>query len=290
MKPRTQKVSYSSYKKRVISKLSQVKTWAGNGVFKRQGCYYKPYILPLEGENNPRNRAKAIEKYLGFDCSTYFPTGLGLHQYAHHLNSSQTLCLMFFSRLIEEKQITNFIKNAFGIEMHEGAEVHFEYRQDSPISDKESRYQFIINGNVEYEGTSFDFHIQDGHTEIFFEIKFTEDGFGKATNDARHKCKAKQYQNLLPEDIRIKTTQDDILKFYQLFRNIIRVDQKNKYVIFITDANNPSTNRDICKFKKLIDCDLSPMHIQFKTWQELSEIYRAFAELPLQFNAILTQQ
>lgn len=63
MKPRTQKVSYSSYKKRVISKLSQVKTWAGNGVFKRQGCYSKPYILPLEGENNPRNRAKAIEKY-----------------------------------------------------------------------------------------------------------------------------------------------------------------------------------------------------------------------------------
>ena len=41
------------------------------------------------------------------------------------------------------------------------------------------------------EGTNFDFHISDGDKEYFFEIKFTENGFGKASNDDRHSQKIK---------------------------------------------------------------------------------------------------
>ena len=114
MKTETQKVSYASYKEHVIAKLSQLKTWDRNGIFKRKGDHPKAHILPLSGENNPKNRAKAIEKYMNFDCSPYFPNGMGLHQYAHHLNSSQTLCLMFFARLIEKNRLSDFVKKAFG--------------------------------------------------------------------------------------------------------------------------------------------------------------------------------
>ena len=96
MSEKTKNESYSAYKERVLAKLvKQIKTWEGNGVYKRNGDNPKAHILPLSGENTRENRAKAIKEYLGFDCKPFLEGLTGLHQYAHHLNSSQTACLMF---------------------------------------------------------------------------------------------------------------------------------------------------------------------------------------------------
>lgn len=71
-------------------------------------------------------------------------------------------------------------------------------------------------------------------------------------------------------------------KVYQLIRNIIRADSESKTVIFITDANNPSTNNDISCFcnKFLTKSITKPL---FWTWQEICARWPADIEKPFQF-------
>lgn len=291
-------VKYTIYKEEVLKRLTETKTktkikpWKQNGIWKRNGkCTEKAHILPLNGNpNKARYRADAIKQCLCFDCKPYFPNNfVGLHQYAHHLNSSQLLCLMFFSKLIDNKnhatqKLVDFMEKAFNIAITTEAYCLFEYKEKNI-----NRYMFDIFGVKEYEGTSFDFHIKDKNMEVFFEIKFTENGFGNAKKDTngRHECKAKKYVELLPESLKRITTTDDILNYYQLFRNIIRANDKSKYVIFITDNNNPSTNKEISTFKNKFFKFIDSKQVIFETWQNLKKTYTCFNELPFQFNAIL---
>lgn len=231
------------------------------------------------------NRAASIYKYMGLDCKKCLGERLtGLHQYAHHLTSSQQLCMKFFSELIDNNgQATNqmilFIKDALGIDIHKGSECKFEY------AEKIEPYKFDVDKDgkriVGYEGTYFDFHIQDGEVEVYFEIKFTEEGFAKEKADIRHKAKAKEYLKIAPQFLReIVSEPIAFLKHYQVFRNIIRAKDKNKYIVFITDGNNPATNHD----KKLMEELHLPKTVIFKTWQELTAFYPF--ELPFQLKAI----
>lgn len=235
-----------------------------------------------------------MQKYLNIDVANYLgPELKGLHKSSHHLNSSQTLCIQFFSALIDgeyphltaKQELVELLKT-IGISIHEGAECKFEYTEQ----DKD-KYRFKIHNQErkevnEYEGTSFDFHIKDNDVEVYFEIKFTEDGFGKASKDKRnpekekrHKEKAEQYTKLLPPSIKPTPTVDELLKHYQLFRNIIRATDENKYVVFITDENNLSTENEK---KDFIDKFGEPNNVLFLTWQEIRENYSG--ELPFQFE------
>lgn len=241
--------------------------WQGTGVA-------KAHILPLDDDRNTRrNRAVTIEKHLGFDVGSALRNLTGLHQFAHHLSSSQLLCMMFFVPLKENPiKLQEFIFQAFGIKLSPRAKCSFEYRQQN-----DPRYIFNVEGKKEYEGTSFDFHIGDGDTELFFEVKLTENGFGKAKSDKRHIEKACQYIKLLPSAVSQTIDVDGLLKYYQLYRNITRANKPDRYVIFITDANNPATNADLRNIK-LSD------NVIHKTWQELSTVYPL--GLPFQFNAL----
>lgn len=273
-------MNYNDYNEQVLEKLTEAvnKTWE-DGIWRGNG---KQHILPLKNnENNQRNKIESIKKYLGFDCKRCLPERQnGLHQYAHHLNSSQLLCMMFFVELIDEKgqatdKMVRFIKTAFGIDIHKGAKCDFEYIEDI------ERYKFQVAGMTRYEGTTFDFHIKDSDTEIYFEIKFTEPGFGKTEKDDIHKEKAPQYLELLKEFYDGQVTDVDILNHYQLFRNVIRANNKDKYVVFITDGDNPETKKDIEEFKQLFSC---PNNVIFTTWQDIMDAYPC--ELPFQLRAI----
>ena len=287
------KITYTKYKEKVIDSLVRIKTWE-DGVYKYRGKHIsKNHILPLFNKENTREKqADAIKQYLGLDCAPYFAKGfIGLHKYAHHLNSSQTFCLMFFSKLMDSNHrasdiMVAFLKRVFAIDIHIGAKCDFEYKENDHAH---ARYRFKVLDRQEYEGTSFDFHIHDGNVEVFFEIKFTEDGFGKAKKDdrGRHVCKAEQYRKLLPQSLKNNVTTEDILSYYQIFRNIIRAENENKYVIFITDTNNPSTNKEKYEFMEKFGKYLDSKHIIFETWQKLAEAYQHFEELPFQLKAIL---
>lgn len=281
--------SYDKYKAKILKCLESCRTWKDEGIWKPTKTKLA-YILPVndaEGVRAKKNRAVAIKKYTKCDCVKCLGEKLvGLHQYAHHLNSSQQLCMKFFSELIDNdlcatEKMVMFIKNALGIDIHVGAKCTFEY------AEKFDPYLFDVDkdGNLikGYEGTSFDFHIKDGSTEIYFEIKFTEDGFKKEKEDPRHKAKAKKYMECAPKFLQDKIkTPGEFLKQYQIYRNIIRAKDSDKYIVFITDGNNPATNRDI---RSIEDLHL-PKNIIFKTWQELIAFYPAKVELPIQLKAI----
>lgn len=88
-----------------------------------------------------------------------------IHMYAHHLNSSQVLCYNYFRPILNDdrtpkQELIDILKDKH-IAISKNAICTFEYK--SP--------------NYEEQGTVFDFHIKDEDVEIFFEIKYTEDGF-----------------------------------------------------------------------------------------------------------------
>ena len=265
----------------------------------------KGHILPLEDscKSAAEKRAEAIEKYLGLKVAEFLgPKLKGLHQYSHHLNSSQTLCIQFFSALIEgnyphftaKQELVDLLKS-IDITIHTGAECKFEYQEK-----EKEEYKFKVHNQygkevIEYEGTSFDFHIKDNDIEVFFEIKFTEDGFGKACknkkhpeNMERHKEKAEQYKKLLlniPKQIlslKQEPSVDEILMNYQLFRNLIRVGE-NKYVVFITDEKNTSTEAEKDNFQKKYE---KSKNVIFITWQDILEVAISHYphKLPFQFE------
>lgn len=282
--------SYTEYKKSIIDRLIAASGKSGkwsDGIWDQTESPVA-HILPLEGENTKENRVLAIKKFLHFDCKDCLPRGYrGLHQYAHHLNSSQLLCMMFFSSMIKDGKasdtLVKLIHDILNIQITTSADCQFEYK-DNNCPD----YFFYIHNEKgqlvkRYEGTSFDFHIKgNNNTEIFFEIKLTEQGFGKAEDNSRHREKAIQYISLLPKAICNKVTIEKFLSYYQILRNVMRTRSDKAYVVFISDKNNPATENDKHMF---IDEFGLPERVSFITWQDIIE-NSPLIELPFQLKII----
>jgi hypothetical protein len=216
-----------------------------SGKFRNYNHGY-PYILPLIG-NGKKAICDAIERYHVLTNNvTIKGTGLikdaDIHRYAHHLNSSQILCYNYFclhtdllGKLLSKYKLSEILEKNLGINISDSAVYEFEYKDDKS------------------EGTSFDFHIKDDKLEIFFEIKYTENGFGKATDDDKHRNKFEEiYKTYLHKQ---KVCREEVIfeQFrtnYQLFRNVIRVTGKNKYVVFIYPKGNVSCDNQFKEFEQ----------------------------------------
>ena len=97
-------------------------------------------------------------------------------QYAHHLNSSQIVCYEFFRPMLNADRTAKEILKRFiterSISAHKGVLMgRFEYLPDPD------------------EYTNFDFYLEGNDVKIYFEIKYTENGFGKCDKDQKHKDK-----------------------------------------------------------------------------------------------------
>ena len=74
------------------------------------------------------------------------------------------------------------------------------------------------------------------------------------------------------------------LNHYQIYRNIIRVTDSNKYVVFIADENNPATNVET--ERGIIEA-YKANNVRFITWQEIIEVAKDLSiDLPFQLKAI----
>ena len=86
------------------------------------------------------------------------------------------------------------------------------------------------------EGTNFDFFIRfKSGRRIFFECKFTEEEFGQAKDDDRHRLKLKNiYRPMLQKKV-IREALEPALFFknYQLLRNISHINPENGDQLFI---------------------------------------------------------
>lgn len=193
-----------------------------------------------------------------------------LHRFAHHLNSSQILCYNFFMPMLTDKgkaskQLVNLLEK-YGIKIEEGAECKFEY-----------------NDNLG-DNTEFDFHIKSGNIEVFFEIKYTEYGFGRAKKDERHKTKFDTiYKKELGDKHNALQTNPDCEEFlnkYQLYRNAIRIKDKNKYLILLYPELNKVADKQAKEFiKEKINNEFRD-NVQIIYWEKIAdedtELYRKY--------------
>ena len=231
----------------------------------------KPYCHILFAENKAQKK-EAIKKNLlkGVKADML----VNPHTDAHHLNSSQILCYNFFRPLIDKnggasQSLVDLLLNQ-GISIEKGAKCTFEYEDD--LGDE----------------TQFDFHIKSGETEVFFEIKYTENCFASYSKESSARTQYKERyavqfgkQNCLvekpqDEDDFIKKAKND----YQLYRNTVRITDKKKYVVLLYPGENESVEKQA---KAFVETKVKPEYqenIKRVYWENIvdkeSELYKKY--------------
>lgn len=219
---------HKSFRQDILSHLSKYNQ-EGPGLFR--GKYYN-HIVNLEG----KKRLDTIRKIIEGDgvCPDLFT---GPHMYAHHLNSSQVVCYEFFRPyLCSDGRINDSM-----LEFLDKIEV--PSKED--FTSAEAKFEWVPDPE---EKTNFDFFINaEGQSKsIYFEIKYTEQGFGKCVCDSKHKEKFdKIYKKMIQDCACLKTPTDiefsEFSENYQLFRNVLRINktnEKNAYVVFLFPKEN----------------------------------------------------
>ena len=191
------------------------------GIFFHRGREHrKGHILPRGSEQ--RN---LLEPYgAAFFLSEHRTTKL--HQFFHHLNSSQGLCFNLFFPLLVEGELALLIRSL-------GSSI------DPPIT---ATFEAESELEVALRRTSFDFHIRNAEgREVLVEVKYTEDGFGGATDDEEHRNKFQDtYAPLLNKTEYLTDECKDpafFLKNYQILRNLIHISPQSEVRFLFPRAN-----------------------------------------------------
>ena len=253
---------YSEFKEGVLNHLGDMnpKPW---GVFSGNGKTY-PHIAYIPSDKTQEDVIKSILIKDRVEPDLFSKP----HRYAHHLNSSQVACYEFFRPMIGSDRIilpklVNAL-TAMGIpgQKYIGARADFEW---TPYPE---------------ENTNFDFYIiqEQSDAKIYFEIKYTEQGFGCCPNDERHQAKFENiYQDIISNCAclsRIPDFDEDWRKNYQLFRNVLRVTKdnwENEYMIFLFPKENHIAKRQFVSFKEKYIKDEFKNHVKGIFWEQMTD-------------------
>lgn len=224
--------------------------------------YYRgkiyPHILPKGHESQ-----NILAPYSGHLKTSQYLANIKLHTNFLHLNSSQAMCINFFYPLILSKKL-ELITSILGIEGN------VDY--DSVAFEKESTVE-----KRKERKTNFDFYLKinsgsKNETQIFFEIKYTEEGFGKAKNDKGHIDKYNRtYKDALDKTIWIENifkAMPSFFEHYQIMRNLLAIDDKS-YVVFIYTEDNDAIRKAAEEAKTSIVTPAGKKHLINKTWDKL---------------------
>ena len=183
--------------------------------------YEKPHILPEK-----QSQLNILEEYRNHFFNSDHAC-MKFHQYFHHLNSSQAMCINLFYPLVAEGKlnlVTKFLGISSAVDL-------------TPCFEKESEVEDAVRR------TSFDFYIRYSETqELFFEVKYTEEGFGKARRDEEHKRKFKDTYRSLVEGSAYLTDicrdEQFFLNHYQVLRNLVHISETRQVVFLFPAANS----------------------------------------------------
>lgn len=253
---------YDEFRRRIINHLEKYNP--GNGVYsERWKKTYRHIVAIPEGWSKRKVICDIIQSD-GVNPDLYSKP----QQFAHHLNSSQVVCYEFFRSMINPdstptESLVRFVGSVVGVTVSGSAHCDFEYNEP----------YYGVNGKR--ERTEFDFHIKDDTTgvELFFEIKYTEQDFGPwDKTHATEQNFLNFYAPLIEKCTCLKSKpafDDDFVRHYQLFRNVLRVDGRNRYSIFLYPGNNEKTESQYSEFaqKYLKDTD----HVKSVHWEDVEE-------------------
>jgi hypothetical protein len=231
------------------------------------------HILPqiLLKENiipSPCYKAKIIEKIASMD----------LHIHFHHLNSSQAMCINFFYPLCIEQQL-DFILNILGLNNE-------KVNYDTPEFEKKSD----IDNKNGYRPTSFDFYFEtNSGKKLYFEIKYTENEFGKAKQDKVHQNKYNTIYKTAANGIITNNNVQLFLDNYQIMRNLIHISS-NSYVVFLIPRNNTQIYRQASNAVGFITQQYKK-NVRVLTWDNLFQRTACVTPIALQkyFDAFKTK-
>ncbi len=269
--------TYDDFKKDVIDHLgeSNPKPW---GVFKRNNKRYSHIVDIPEGCTQDDIIKEILDKD-GVKPDLFSSP----HRYAHHLNSSQVVCYEFFRPKIStesrtEKPLLDFL-DEIRIPSHQFAEgfARFEW---VPYPEENTNFDFYIQQHEPVVGQPAD------DARVYFEIKYTEQGFGGCPKDEEHKLKFKKIYRPMIEQCaclsKIPAEFDDSWrKNYQLFRNVLRITKdnwQNEYVVFLFPKQNKTAYRHFHRFKEEFISPAFEDHVKSVYWEDvfgfMSDIFR----------------
>jgi hypothetical protein len=201
-----------------------------------------------------------------------------LHQYFHHLNSSQAMCINFFFPLIRERKLDIILKEL----KLDNEEVNYDsvkFEKESEIDDKKQICEKISELNQDQTiPTSFDFYFEtQSGIEFYFEIKYTESKFGGAKKDKDAKSYAKKYKLKYEKIYKevasgkiISNNEADFLNQYQIMRNLIHVSD-NSYIVFVIPEENKRVYIQAIGAQKLV-MEQYQNKVNVLTWENLYDI------------------
>lgn len=201
---------------------------------------YKTNVVKSEKEGIYRGRTykhilhkdELNKNFIDGDIVKY----INYHMYSNHLNSSQIMCVNFFEPIKENKVLIKFIEKCIGKNFNDDVK--------------------IINSKYEYEPypkekTNFDFYVElSNGIQVYFEIKYTEYGFGKIHKIKSHPNKypdkfEEVYRDWLKESLYLKgMDQDTFYKDYQINRNISYIKDENSYVVLLYPFENDKCHKE----------------------------------------------
>ena len=273
------KEKYVENRKGHLKEYAQRKNMPIGGSWQGKGEY--DHILKFTKDKNSarskQNKYEMVCEYNILDVvdKTKFKQK-DMHSFAHHLNSSQVLCYNFFRPYIDEnggasQSLVDLLLNQ-GISIEKGAKCTFEYTDNLDKMEKPRD-----------KPTEFDFHIIGSDVEVFFEIKYTENSFGYAKKDDNHKEKYELvYKPLLEKAPCLNHTPEfkEFAKFYQLYRNTVRITDKKKYVVLLYPGENESVEKQA---KAFVETKVKPEYqenIKRVYWENIvdkeSELYKKY--------------
>jgi len=259
-----------NYHDKIVNHLTGYKTKnfpdIPNGTYRGKSSY--GYILPKN--HKTKNFIETYRKDI-LKSNLYNPEKL--HIYFHHLNSSQAMCFNFFFPLYQEHKL-EVVTDFLGLK---NEKVNYE----TVCFEKNGK-----DGEGGRRPTNFDFYFETlSKKKIFFEIKYTENEFGKAKNDAGHIDK---YENvyskyLLPINTNFRS-REQFFNNYQILRNIIHID-KSSFVVFLYPLENKRINAGAEKAKsELLTANFKDNFFAV-TWEKLFEaVFNSATETKLKFH------
>lgn len=211
-------------------------------------------------------------------CKSLFGGTLKFQSCAHHANSSQILCMNLFGPLLIRKDnnlaLSQFIKG-LGIS----------------LSGNIDRAQFEYKPDKKGDRTNFDFYVHTNKDEeVYFEIKYTEQSFGRPSSGSSKPKEVEFYEKLCCESFYLKDFCGKIRqKFldgnFQIWRNIAHVKENGlQHSVFLFPARNTA----LCfpyEFCKPMSAHVKAVHLEsipqiaqeaFGRQLDLLKYYQAF--------------
>lgn len=262
-------MSYTDFKKRVINHLKAYMPENGRpGKFNGKGKY--DHIVDIPG----KSQREVIEAILKGDDVNDVAEFKKPQRYAHHLNSSQVVCYEFFRPLLNKEGRQLIAKDSAMQPVLEAMEIPAEL-----FLGAHAEFEKEFNDG---EGTNFDFYLEsaDSKSHLFIEVKYTEQGFGKCDSSNSHKDKFKNtYLDkihkapCLNDKAKSMTCCDftEMRRFYQLFRNTIRVQGENDYVVFLYPEANTIAEYQFEQFKDEYVSEDKYGHVIKVYWENLKD-------------------